>query len=247
MTLHRFYLDPAHWDPAHLVLDETESRHASEVLRLRPGDLLSVFNGQGQEIHARLAEQGKRRSLLTAESIHSSPPPSRPLLLAPAIPKGKHMDFVLQKATELGVTAIFPLLTERTVVRLDPSEAADKQDKWQRLVIEACKQCGQNHLPKVHLPQSFAAFLAALPPSDLRLLAALTPDARPLHALLPPAPPASALLLIGPEGDFSPAELAAARAAHFQSLSLGPLILRAETAAIAALALAAYELRRGDS
>ena len=244
MTLHRFYLPPALWDPDNLCLDEAESRHASEVLRLRPGDLLSVFNGQGQEIHARLTQQGKRGSLLAAESTHHSPPPPHALLLAPAIPKGKNMDFVLQKATELGATAIFPLLTERTVVRLDPSEAADKQDKWQRLVIEACKQCGQNHLPTVHLPQSFASFIASPPPNDWPLIAALAPDALPLHALLPAAPPRRALLLIGPEGDFTPAELAAARAAHFRPFSLGPLILRAATAALAALTLAAYELHR---
>ena len=156
------------------------------------------------------------------------------------------MDLVLQKATELGATGILPILTERTVVRLDAAEAADKQDKWQRLVIEACKQCGQNHLPQVHLPQSFESLLTHLPQAELRLIAALTPEARPLHALLPdPSPrPASALLLIGPVGDFTPAELAAALAHGFLPLSLGPLILRTETAALAALSITAYELDR---
>jgi 16S rRNA (uracil1498-N3)-methyltransferase len=238
MTLHRFYIPPEDWNPDHLELEEAESRHASEVLRLREGDLVSVFNGEGMEIHARLARQAKRSTLLTAESDHPT--------LAQAIPKGKNMDLVLQKATELGATGILPILTERTVVRLDAAEAADKQDKWQRLVIEACKQCGQNHLPQVHLPQSFESFLTHLPQAELRLIAALTPEARPLHALLPaPSPrPASALLLIGPEGDFTPAELAAALAHGFLPLSLGPLILRTETAALAALSITAYELDR---
>ena len=207
---------------------------------------MSVFNGEGMEIHARLAQQAKRRTLLTAESHHGTPPQAIPLLLAQAIPKGKNMDLVLQKATELGATGILPILTERTVVRLDAAEAADKQDKWQRLVIEACKQCGQNHLPRVHLPQAFESFLTQLPEAELRLIAALATEARPLHALLPATAtrPASALLLIGPEGDFTPAELAAALAHGFRPLSLGPLILRTETAALAALSITAYELGR---
>ncbi|MES2468414.1 MAG: 16S rRNA (uracil(1498)-N(3))-methyltransferase [Verrucomicrobiota bacterium] len=246
MTLHRFYIAPEDWNPDHLVLEEAESRHASEVLRLREGDLVSVFNGQGMEIHARLARQAKRSTLLTAESHHPTTPPAIPLLLAQAIPKGKNMDLVLQKATELGATGILPILTERTVVRLDAAEAADKQDKWQRLVIEACKQCGQNHLPRVHLPQCFESFLTHLPEAELRLIAALAPEARPLHGLLPATStrPASALLVIGPEGDFTPAELSAAVASGFLPLSLGPLILRTETAALAALSITAYELGR---
>ena len=247
MTLHRFYIPLDRWDPDHLVLDETESRHASEVLRLREGDLVSVFNGHGHEIHARLTQQAKRSTILTAESHHHTPPPAVPLLLAQAIPKGKNMDLVLQKATELGATGILPLLTERTVVRLDAAEAADKQDKWQRIVIEACKQCAQNHLPAVHLPQSFESFLTHLPEAEIRLIAALTPEARPLHAWLhDPASrrPSSALLLIGPEGDFTPVELSAALASGFLPLTLGPLILRTETAALAALTITAYELDR---
>lgn len=246
MTLHRFYIDPARWDAAQLALDEAESRHASEVLRLRVGDLVSVFNGTGLEIHARLAQQNKRSTILTAESHHLSPPPAVQLLLAQAIPKGKNMDLVLQKATELGATGIFPLITERTVVRPDPAEAADKQEKWQRIVIEACKQCGQNHVPQVHLPQTLASFLTNLPSSGLRLIAALTSAAKPLHALLPAdtGKPPNAIILIGPEGDFTSAELEAALLSGFLPLSLGPIILRTETAAMAALTITGYELAR---
>lgn len=248
MTLHRFYIDPAAWDPAHPVLDEAESRHASEVLRLRPGDLVSIFNGQGDEIHARIAQQGKRSTTLITESQHHHPAPAVRIWLAQAIPKGKNMDLVLQKATELGATGIFPLLTERTVVKLDAAEAADKQEKWQRMVIEACKQCGQNHLPTVHLPQPIGSFLTQLPEAGLRLIAALTPGARPLHEILRPLPerPPSAVLLIGPEGDFTPGEVAAAEAAGCLPLSLGPLILRTETAALHALGITGYELGRRD-
>lgn len=246
MTLHRFYIEPARWDPACLELDEAESRHASEVLRLREGDLVSVFDGRGDEIHARVSQQSKRHTSLTAESHHHQAAPSARLLLAQAIPKGKNMDLVLQKATELGATDILPLLTERTVVRLDPDEAADKQEKWQRMVIEACKQCGQNHLPRVHLPQTIGSFLQNLPEAGLLLIAALTPEARPLQKILSGSAdrPASALVLIGPEGDFTPAETDAAQAAGCQALSLGPLILRTETAAVYALSILRHELSR---
>ena len=246
MTLHRFYIDPAQWDPAHPVLDEAESRHASEVLRLREGGLISVFNGEGDEIHARIFQQGKRSTLLTAESHHHHPAPAVRIWLAQAIPKGKNMDLVLQKATELGAAGIFPLLTERTVVKLDAAEATDKQEKWQRMVIEACKQCGQNHLPTVHLPQSIGSFLRHVPEAGLRLIAALTPEARPLHEILRSLPdrPRSALILIGPEGDFTPGEVSEAEAAGCLPLSLGPLILRTETAAMHALGITSYELSR---
>jgi len=246
MTLHRFYIDPAAWDPAQLILDEVESRHASEVLRLREGDLVSVFNGVGDEIHARLATPGKRCTVLKAESHHRSPPPGVQLLLAQAIPKGKNMDLVLQKATELGATGILPLLTERTVVRLGSAESAEKQEKWQRIVIEACKQCGRNHLPKVYPPQELADFLTKLPATGLCLIAALTPQARSLHEVLASLPirPSSALVLIGPEGDFTPYELSASINCGCHPLSLGPIILRTETAAVYSLSVLGHELFR---
>lgn len=246
MTLHRFYIESSNWDPLMLSLDEAESRHASEVLRLREGDLVSVFNGRGHEIHARIAKQTRRTTVLTAESHHHTEAPAVPLLLAQAIPKGKNMDLVLQKATELGATGILPLLTERTVVRLDPVEAADKQEKWQRIVIEACKQCGQNHLPQVFLPQPLRSFLVNPPMATLRVIAALTPEARPLHKILAqyPCRPRSAVVLIGPEGDFTPSETAAAVANGFAPLSLGPIILRTETAAVYTLSVLGHELFR---
>lgn len=264
MTLHRFYISPAYWNPSGLVLDEAEARHAAEVLRLRVGDTVAVFNGEGHLAEARIARLGKREAALeVVGEVKSTPPPAARLLLAQAIPKGKNMDLVLQKATELGVSGIIPLLTERTVVRLNPAEAADKQEKWQRIVIEACKQCGQNFLPAVHEPVLFETFLANLPPVDLSLVAAIEPGARRLKEILaaasvgntpaassaadpsagsPGKRPASALILIGPEGDFTPAELAQAKTAGCRPLTLGPIILRTETAAIYTLSILAHEL-----
>ncbi|MDB6132354.1 MAG: rsmE [Verrucomicrobiales bacterium] len=255
MTLHRFYIPPAQWNPSAPVLDEAESRHAAEVLRLKPGDAVSVFNGEGIQAEARISRLGKREVALEITETRSTTPPAARLLLAQAVPKGKNMDLVLQKATELGASGLIPLLTERTVVRLSPEEAADKQDKWQRIVIEACKQCGQNFLPQVHRPVGLETFLGSIPSADLRLVAAIEPGAKSLKTILsdwsrvhaltaagPDGQPSSALVLIGPEGDFTPAELAKAKAAGCQPLTLGPIILRTETAAIYILSVLAHEL-----
>jgi 16S rRNA (uracil1498-N3)-methyltransferase len=246
MTLHRFYTAPEDWDERRPTLDEAESRHAMNVLRLREGDLISVFNGGGTEIHARITTLNKRQTLLEPERVITKPPVPARLILAQAIPKGKNLDLVLQKATELGAADIFPLITERTVARPDAAEAAGKQEKWQRIAIEACKQCGQNYLPKVHAPMSLSLFLQGLPATELPLIAALDDTARPLHDVLASMPqrPVSALILIGPEGDFTPAEGLAAKATGCLPVSLGPIILRTETAAVYALSVLGHELFR---
>lgn len=246
MSLPRFYIPPEAWNERHPVLDEGESRHAASVLRLREGEMVSVFNGLGSEVHALITQLGKRQTLLdTVRVFYSKPLPAR-IILAQAIPKGKNLDLVLQKATELGVSEIIPLITTRTVARPEASEAADKQEKWQRVVIEACKQCGQNFLPKVHAPIPYNQFLADLPHVDLPLIAALDETAQPLHTLLSSKldRPASALILIGPEGDFTKEETAAARAAGCAFLTLGPIILRTETAAVYSLSVLGHELFR---
>jgi 16S rRNA (uracil1498-N3)-methyltransferase len=157
------------------------------------------------------------------------------------------MDLIIQKATELGVSTIVPLLSERTVVQLDRGDLEKKQQKWQRIAIEACKQCGQNWLPEVTLPTSVYSFTkkASVP---LRIVAAISPEARPLQKILADwdeenaERPKSAAVMIGPEGDFTPAEISTAISAGFAPLSLGPIILRSETAAIYAVSIVGYEL-----
>jgi 16S rRNA (uracil1498-N3)-methyltransferase len=249
MTLHRFYSPHQELDGHHLILDEAESRHAANVLRLQVGDMVSVFDGQGTEVHARIADLNKRQTVLEAVQVIVKPPLPARLILAQAIPKGKNLDLVLQKATELGAAEIIPLVTDRTVARPDAAEAADKQEKWQRIAIEACKQCGRNHLAKVHPPIAYSTFLKNLPDTQLPLIAALDDSARPLHEILAaqPARPDSALILIGPEGDFTPEEIAAAKAAGCLPVSLGPIILRTETAAVYSLSVLGHELFRAGT
>jgi 16S rRNA (uracil1498-N3)-methyltransferase len=249
--VNRFYIPADAWNSDPLRLDEGESHHCMSVLRMQPGDKAVVFNGRGAEATARIAEGSTRQEvkLTLLHQAKAAPLPCR-IVLGQAVPKGKNMDLIVQKATELGAAAIAPILSERTVARLDGEEsAAAKQAKWSGVVIEAAKQCGQNWLPEVSPPRTLKDFFAHLPPIDLMLIASLQPDARPLRPLLADYAashggkrPSSALILVGPEGDFTPAEIALAKSAGCRPITLGPIVLRTETAAIYCLSVLSYEL-----
>ena len=252
--MHRFYIAPAAWNPDALALDEAESHHALNVLRLQGGDKVVVFNGQGVEVTAQVAPESTRREVrLVALHKGKTPPLPCRITLAQAVPKGKNMDLIVQKATELGAAEIAPLLSERTVARLEDGESAiAKQSKWQATVIEAAKQCGQNWLPTVALPSSPKDFFGAMTRGayDLMLIASLQSDSRHLLRLLEEdagghptgGKPGSALILVGPEGDFTPAEISLAKSAGCRPITLGPIVLRTETAAIYCLSVLSYEL-----
>jgi 16S rRNA (uracil1498-N3)-methyltransferase len=251
--VHRFYIPPAAWNPDDLRLDEAESHHGLNVLRLQPGDRVTVFNGRGVEATAQIAEADKRQVRLRIIQSHKTAPFSCRITLAQAVPKGKNMDLIVQKATELGASEIAPLLSDRTIARLeDADDAAAKQAKWQSVVIEAAKQCGQNWLPVVAKPQAPKEFFAGRARVfDLMLIASLQPDSRHLREILHEntahggRAPASALILVGPEGDFTPAEISLAKSAGCQPITLGPIVLRTETAAIYCLSVLSYELLTG--
>ena len=161
------------------------------------------------------------------------------------------MELIVHKAAEIGAADIAPIISDRTVVQVDPESAVQKQAKWQQIAIEAAKQCGQNWLPRVHAPRKLAEFFDAAVPNagfDLRLIGSLQPDAQHLKKILADYSsehahrPQSVLMLIGPEGDFTPAELALARRHGCRPITLGPIILRVETAAIYCLSVLSYEL-----
>jgi 16S rRNA (uracil1498-N3)-methyltransferase len=242
--MHRFFLP----DFQESALSAEEAHHAAHVLRMKVGDTLNVFDGRGHEAQCAIAEISKdtvRLKVLTQSA--TSALPCR-ITLAQAIPK-KSMDLIVQKATELGVASIVPLVSERTVVKLD--EESKRMDRWREIALDSCKQCGNNWLPEIQPPQKARDFLDALPKSDLKLIASLQPDAKPLKTILSGASAPghlstySVLILIGPEGDFTPAELGLAKSAGCLPLSLGPLVLRAETAAIYALSVLNHELQTG--
>ena len=231
---------------ASLDIEGEEARHALKVLRLRVGDECEVFNGCGQAAIGRIAATSGS-SFLTLAELQPLPlmPPVAGITLALAIPKGSIMDLIVQKAVEMGVQRIIPLISERTIVRLDARDSAAKAAKWNRTVLEACKQCGVNSLPVVEPPQGYAAFLQRADLPELKIQCAIVPHARPLRELLETARAAGCrdcVLLIGPEGDFSPSEYAAGEAAGYRPASLGPIILRVETAVFLAVASARYAL-----
>jgi 16S rRNA (uracil1498-N3)-methyltransferase len=210
---------------------------------------VTVFDGAGREVMAEIAVAARKGVKLVVQEVRPLTVPAAQLVLAQAIPKGKTMEMIIEKAVELGVSEIYPLLTDRTVVRLDGMEARRKQEKWQRIAIEACKQCGQNWLPQVRVPLSFGKFLEQQPAVDLSVVAALDPSARKLQDWIGQMPtrPQSACVLVGPEGDFTPGELALALGAGFRPWSLGKIILRSETAALYTLSVLGHELGRASA
>jgi 16S rRNA (uracil1498-N3)-methyltransferase len=246
--VHRFYIPPEKWDPAALVLSGSEAHHARDVLRLKRGDKAVLFNGRGREIAAEIVDVAAAEMQLRKLTESEAPPLRCHIALAQAIPKGKNMDLIVQKAVELGAAEIIPLISARTIVDLNEKEARRKQTKWETVAIEAAKQCGQDWLPQVHLPRTMKDFFAVAQSFNLRLIGSLQPGALHLKKILADfssehqRPPQSVLMLIGPEGDFTPAELALARTHGCRPITLGPIILRVETAAMYCLSVLAYEL-----
>jgi 16S rRNA (uracil1498-N3)-methyltransferase len=242
--MHRFYIPPSEWPPAAqaLALTGAEAHHCHDVMRCQIGDQITAFDGQGSEASCTITRRSKSLVELEIESVQKTAPLQARLTLCQAIPKGKNMELVVQKATELGAAKVVPLLTEHTIIRLDAKAAAKKQTKWQRIAIEACKQSGQNWMPELAVPTTLASYLASQPDTELKLIASLQPGARHLKQILTEKRPASAQVLIGPEGDFTRAEVDQAIAAGHQPMTLGPIILRTETAAIYCLSVLAHEL-----
>jgi 16S rRNA (uracil1498-N3)-methyltransferase len=247
--MHRFYVAPETWNFGELSLRGSEAHHARDVLRMQAGDKLVLFNGKGRELTAEIAtvadDEIRLRKLHEAETA----PLRCGIVLGQAIPKGKNMDLIVQKAVEIGAAEIAPIISDRTVVQLDADGAAQRQAKWQQIAIEAAKQCGQNWLPRVHQPRKLSEFFSASDQRfDLRLIGSLQPDAQHLKKVLQAYSnehadrPRTVLMLVGPEGDFTPAELALARGHNCQPITLGPIILRVETAAIYCLSVLSYEL-----
>jgi 16S rRNA (uracil1498-N3)-methyltransferase len=247
--MHRFYLAPENWNPQELALRGSEGHHAHNVLRMQAGDKLVIFNGKGRELTAEIASVADHEIRLRKLHESETTPLRCRIVLGQAIPKGKNMELIVQKAVEIGAAEIAPIVSDRTIVHLDSENASQKQAKWQQIAIEAAKQCGQNWLPRVQQPKKLAEFFSAPEPAfDLRLIGSLQPDAQYLKTILETYSsergdrPRSVLMLVGPEGDFTPAELALAHRHGCQPITLGPIVLRVETAAIYCLSVLSYEL-----
>lgn len=248
--MHRFFLPPDRCVGDTLELAESDAHHAVSVLRLQPGEEVVVLDGVGGRIHARVESVHKRRVTLSRHSQESVPATPHPITLVQAVAKPKAMDWILQKSTELGVSEILPIVTDHCVSRPNATDAEPKRAGWETTVIEAAKQSNAAWMPRVAAPISFKEFLVRKPNVEISLVASLHAGAVPIDQAIDPffaqykRSPSSAAIAIGPEGDFSKAELQQLVASGYHPVTLGSLILRCETAALAALTLVQHELRR---
>jgi 16S rRNA (uracil1498-N3)-methyltransferase len=239
MRLTRVYVEGPLTSGKRVKLEGNAASHVTRVLRLRVGTALTLFNGEGGEYEASI-DKAAGGEVIVAVGAHADQERESPLklTLAQGVSRGERMDLVVQKATELGVTELLPVLTERSVVRLTAQQSDRKVNHWRAIAIAACEQCGRNRLPGIAAPRGYREFLGSAPGGARVLLA---PGAGARLADLP-RPDGAVTVLIGPEGGLTDEEEQAALAAGFTAVRLGPRVLRTETAAIAALALLQREL-----
>jgi 16S rRNA (uracil1498-N3)-methyltransferase len=242
--MRRFYLPPSECRADRLVLTGHEAHHAGGVLRVKPGESVTVLDGAGGELLCRVASLTRKELALEVLSRSTEPSPPWRITLVQAIPKGKILEAIIQKATELGVWRIVPLLSQRVTTHLEGEAIEHKAEKWRLTAAEAIKQCGQRWLPQVDAPITLPALLSAGEEFDLTLVASLQEDRRHLRTYFPAGAdrPRTIQAWIGPEGDFAPEEMAAIKGAGAQPMTLGPLVLRSETAALCALSILNHEL-----
>ena len=229
----RFYLADGLQPGQNISLPENVIRHL-HVLRVREGEEITLFNGNGHSYPTRLLSLAKRQAVaevLSEQAADNESPLA--ISLIQAISSGERMDFTLQKSVEMGVTEIFPVTSARSIVKLSGERAEKRQERWQEIVIAACEQCGRNRIPTVHPLLPLSQRLQQLPQSDARLLMGLH-HPKSLKDIQPA--PQRITLMIGPEGGWSPEEETAAFQTGFQSILLGKRVLRTETAALAAIA-----------
>jgi len=247
--MHRFFLPPDQCREQIVTLTGGEAHHALHVLRIRTGERLVVLDGAGRELMCEALPARGDSLPLSVKQSNSIPALPYEVTLVQAVPKGKIIEGIIQKAVELGVHRIVPLLSERVVTQLDEESAQARAEKWRATAIEAIKQCGSAWLPTVEAPLLPKDFLARNEKFELPLIGSLQDDRRHPrqyfesfrreHNRLP----RTVCVWIGPEGDFTPAELNAAKGAGALPINLGRLVLRSETAAIYALSIINYELQ----
>lgn len=235
MQRHRFYAPPAQITDTQIQLNEDEAHHLTRVLRLNTGTTVYAFDGTGNEYECRVAKADKRFvTLEIQQTLTDAVDSPLQLTLAQALVKGDKFDLIVQKATELGVTRIVPLITEHSDIRKAEERAEQKLTRWRRIALEAVKQCGRRILPELNEPQGFSDFCAT-DQSELRWLLAERGGQtlpRTFQAVT------SLTVAVGPEGGWSANELTLAQHHQFTLIQVGPRVLRTETAAIVAMTLA---------
>lgn len=251
--MHRFHLPPSQCQGPLLTLEEREAHHGLHVLRVRCGERVVVLDGAGHEFQCEVSGATRNQIRLTVLHREFIPPLPYRITLFQAIPKGKIIESIIQKATELGVSRVVPLLTERAITQMNPSGIESKISKWRQTAVEAIKQCGSPWLPQIESPMTPKAFLARGETFELSLIASLQTDSRHPREWFKAfyakhqRQPRSVSVWVGPEGDFTPAEISEATSAGALPITLGRLVLRSETAAVYCLSILNYELQSTSS
>ncbi len=239
----RFYCTPPLPQNGSFELPADAAHHASRVLRLREGDAVQIFDGAGSECHGVIAElSGKRVVVGNISTVNTNRESPLKIMLAQALSSSEKMDWVIQKATELGVTEIQPLATERSVAKLSSERAEKRIEHWQQVAIAACEQCGRNVLPKIHTPLDIMVWLQTVRNETDSKFILLPEGATSLSNQVKPA--GKIILLIGAEGGFAQAESESALLCGFTPIRMGARVLRTETAAV--VGLAALQTLWGD-
>ncbi len=240
----RLYVPPDAMGQEAIVLSGEDHRYVCRVLRLEEGDEIVLFDGKGAEADAVLGRAGPRAVEVRVMARRQSPHGEAPsVTLLMGLPKGDRMEIVVQKATELGVAQLVPMLTDRTVLRLDEVRSTLRRQRWQKIAREAARQCGRADVPDVSPVLTLEAALEGVPREALKLFFWEEPPRRGLREHLANVErPRQIVLAVGPEGGFTYREVERARERGFAVVGLGPRILRTETAAIAALAMTGFAL-----
>jgi 16S rRNA (uracil1498-N3)-methyltransferase len=241
----RFYVSPESVKGEKIYVGKEESHHIVDVMRLRSGDQVTVFDGTGRIYEGAISSaEGKGVTIDILKTKTAAGRRTASIALAQAVPKKDKMDLIIQKATELGVDKILPFESARTVVKSQGERSRRKMERWQKIAVEASKQCGRAELPKVGEVAGFETILELLPGYDLVVMPCLSGEAAPFKtALKDIGKPKKALAVIGPEGGFTEGEIEKAGSKGAVLVSLGGLVLRSDTAAITTLSILNYILQ----
>ena len=241
----RFYVPRENVGDKEITIEGREAHHILDVMRMKEGEEVVVFDGTGNEYSGFIKEADARARKLAVEIVRTRKPVpgSVPeITIAQAIPKKGKMDYIVEKATELGASAVIPLITDRTIVRPDKESCRKKVLRWRAISVEAAKQCGRADVPKITGITDFDEAVSGMDSYDLVLLACLTEDTISIRESLSDFKTGKVLVLIGPEGDFTPEERKTADRDNCRFISLGGRVLKSDTAGLFVLSVLNYEL-----
>ena len=240
----RFYIEPEDAGKDMVLLSERESRHAATVLRLRRGDAVVLFDGEGRAFKGVVAGIRDRRLAVSVKTEVTETSAARyEISVAISVIRPERMEWLIEKACELGVSGFFPLVTDRCIVKLSRERWASKWQRWRKIAVASCKQCGIARIPQIHATQSFEDFFSLAAHFNRILIPTLAAKGVALYAALRHSHHGKILALIGPEGDFTKREVELARGKGATPVDLGPIVMRSETAAVYILSAVNFYFR----